>query len=120
MKIYKKSNNLNLNIKKLRIEKRLFARIMRFGLPIAFQSSLFSISNIVITSSLNTLDTTYANTYFNGKEGIVVSTKTIAFNIEGITYTAMNGFSHAAITFVGQNYGAKKPDRIKKIILSQK
>ena len=115
----RKDRCYNLDLKKLRIEPRLLKRILRFGLPIAFQSSLFSISNIIITSAVNNLDSLYANKYFGGEsgEGIVVSAKTIAFNIEGITYTAMNGFSHAAITFVGQNYGAKKYRRINRIFI---
>ncbi len=95
----------NLNLKKIRLEVPVIKRIMRIGLPIAFQSVLFSVSNIVVTASLNTFPPA------------VVNAKTIAFNIEGITYTAMNGFSNAAMTFVGQNFGARKYSRINKASL---
>ena len=46
-----------------------------------------------------------------------IAGKTIAINIEGLVYTAMNSYLHASTTFTGQNFGAKKPDRIKKSIL---
>ena len=66
------------------------------------QSSLFSISNVLITSAVNSFDT---NT---------VSGKTIAGNIDGILYTSLNSYLHAAMTFTAQNYGAGKPNRIKR------
>jgi putative MATE family efflux protein len=93
----------NLNFRKLRIEKNLLARIMRFGVPIALQSSLFSLSNIVFTSAVNTFPKH------------TISAKTIAFNIEVLTYTSMNAFSQAAMTFAAQNYGAKKYRRLNRI-----
>lgn len=71
----------------------------------AFQSSLFCISNLVVTSVVNTFPPH------------VVSAKTIAFNIENITYTVMNAFSSAAMTFIGQNYGARKFRRLNKVAL---
>lgn len=114
--IKRKSECYALSIRKLRMERRLVSRMLRFGLPVAFQSSLFSLSNIIITSSMNTLDGFYAGTKYahlgEGGEGIVVQAKAIAFSIEGITYTAMHSFTHAATTFIGQNYGAKKFNRI--------
>ena len=94
-----------LNPRKIRIEIPILKRILRIGLPTAFQSSLFSISNIILSSAVNTLPT------------VAVSARTIAFNIDGLLYTAMDGFHHAALTFVGQNYGARKPERIKKSML---
>jgi putative MATE family efflux protein len=103
--VRRKNESYALSFKKLKIEMSLVSRIMRIGLPIAFQSSLFSISNIIITSSVNTFPPS------------VVSAKTIAFNIEGITYTVMHAFSNATMTFIGQNYGARKHRRINRIFL---
>ncbi len=97
--------NYRLNLRKLRLELKLVSRILRIGLPIAFQSSLFSVSNIIITGSINTFPPH------------VVSARTIAFNIEGITYTVMSAFATTAMTFVGQNYGAKRFSRINKAVL---
>lgn len=101
--IARRGESYQLNFRKLRMEMQLISRILRIGIPMALQSSLFSISNIIITGSVNTFPKH------------VVSAKTIAFNIEGITYTVMNAFANTAITFVGQNYGAQKYRRINKI-----
>ncbi|MBQ7407175.1 MAG: MATE family efflux transporter [Clostridia bacterium] len=94
-----------LHLRSLRIEAPLLGRIMRIGIPMALQSSLFSVSNIIVTSAVNTFPPH------------VVSAKTIAYNIEGITYTVMNAFSNAAMTFIGQNYGARKFRRLNKVAL---
>lgn len=101
----RRDQSYGISVKKLRIERPILIRILRIGVPIAIQSSLFSVSNILITSSVNTFSKP------------VVSAKTIAFNIEGITYTAMNGFATAAMTFIGQNYGAKKNRRLNRIFI---
>ncbi len=103
--VRRKNESYALSFKKLKIDMPLVFRIMRIGLPIAFQSSLFSISNIIVTSAVNTFPPT------------VVSAKTIAFNIEGITYTVMNAFANASMTFIGQNYGAQKYRRINRIFI---
>ncbi len=101
----RRSQSYCINVRKLKIERSILIRILRIGVPIAVQSSLFSISNIVVTKAVNTFPSA------------TIDAKPIAFNIEGITYTAMNGFSTAAMTFVGQNYGAKKNRRINRIFI---
>ena len=98
----RRGESYQLHLRSLCIEAPLLKRIMRIGIPMALQSSLFSISNIVVTGVVNTFPPH------------VVSAKTIAFNIEGITYTVMNAFANAAMTFVGQNYGARKFRRLNK------
>ena len=94
-----------LDKKKLKIDLDILKRILRLGLPAGFQGTLFSISNIILTRGMNSLPTTD------------ISGKTIAINIESIVHTSMNSYLHAAMTFTGQNYGAKKPERIKKSII---
>ncbi|MBQ8529104.1 MAG: MATE family efflux transporter [Clostridia bacterium] len=96
---------INLDYRKIKIEAGIFASITKIGLPAGIQSALFSIANIFLTSATNTLST------------LEVSAKTIAFNIDGLVYTAMDGYLHSSMTFVGQNYGARKIERIKKSIL---
>jgi putative MATE family efflux protein len=103
--VRRRGESYRLYLKKICLELVIIKRVMRIGLPIAFQSFLFSISNIVVTAAMNTFPPE------------VVNAKTIAFNIEGVTYTAMNSFSNAAMTFVGQNWGAKKYSRINKASL---
>lgn len=100
-----KDETVRLDRRKLMMDRGSLTRILRFGLPAGIQGSLFSISNIMLTSAVNTLPT------------VDVSAKTIAFNIDGLVYTATNSYLHSTMTFVGQNYGAKKPERIKKSIL---
>lgn len=94
-----------LNKSMMKIDGDILKEILRLGLPAGFQGTLFSISNILLTSGMNTLATTD------------ISGKTIAINIEGLVHTSMNSYLHAAMTFTGQNYGARKPERIKKSIL---
>ena len=103
--IKRRTESYSLRLRALRIEMHLLSRILRIGIPMALQSSLFSISNIIVTGAVNTFPPH------------VVSAKTIAFNIEGITYTVMNAFANAAMTFIGQNYGAKRFGRINKAFL---
>lgn len=93
-----------LDLKKIGIDSAILKKILALGLPAGFQGTLFSISNIILTAGINQLPTTD------------ISGKTIAINIEGLVYTAMNSYLHASTTFTGQNYGAKKIDRIKKSI----
>ncbi len=100
----RKSENYGLSFKKLGIDRKVLLRILRFGVPAGIQSGVFSLSNVIITSAVNTLPTT------------TVSAKTIAGNIENLLYTALNSYMHASMTFVGQNYGAGRFDRIKKSI----
>ena len=94
-----------LDTSKLKIDKDLLKKILQLGLPAGFQGTLFSISNIILTAGMNTLPTTD------------IAGKTIAINIESLVHTSMNSYLHAAMTFTGQNYGAKKPERIKKAII---
>ena len=101
----RKDKNYGLSFSKLGIEKAMLLRILRFGIPAGIQGSLFSISNVIITTAANSFSTA------------VVSAKTIAGNIDGLLYTALNSYMHASMTFTGQNYGAKKVDRIKKSTL---
>ena len=103
--IKRKNQPYNLNLKRLKIDKELLKQILKLGLPAGFQGTLFSISNIILTAGMNSLATTD------------IAGKTIAINIESLVYTAMNAYLHAAMTFTGQNYGAKKPERIKKSII---
>ena len=98
----RKDRNYGLSFSKLGIEKAMMLRILRFGAPAGIQSSLFGISNVIITTAVNSFTTT------------VVSAKTIAGNIDGLLYTALNSYMHASMTFTGQNFGAKKVDRIRK------
>ena len=94
-----------LEFKKLRIYKKELKLIAVIGLPAGIQGSLFSISNVIIQSSMNTFG------------DIVMSGNTAAVNIEGFVYITENAFYHAALTFTGQNYGARQYKRTRKVFL---
>ncbi|MBR2987171.1 MAG: MATE family efflux transporter [Clostridia bacterium] len=88
------------------IHKNEFIRMLRIGVPAGLQGSLFSISNVLIQSSVNS---------FASVE--VIAGNTAAMTLEGYVYTMMNAFSAAAMTFVGQTVGAKRFDRISRVAL---
>ena len=94
-----------LNIKELRIVPDKLLKMMKIGLPAGLQGMLFSISNVLIQSSVNSFGS------------IAMAGNTAASNIEGFVYMSMNALHQTAISFTGQNFGAKKFARIKKILL---
>ena len=93
-----------LDFKKLRIDNAILLRIIKIGLPAGFQGMLFSFSNMVIQSSVNSFGATF------------VAGNSAAQSIEGFIYISMNSFAQATLTFAGQNMGAHKFDRIKKVV----
>ena len=90
--------------KRLKIDKPVFKRIMKIGIPASLQSCVFSAANIIIQSAINSLGTA------------VAAASSAAFNIEIFSYYVLNSFGQACTTFTGQNYGAWKPDRCKKTL----
>lgn len=91
-------------IKKLKIHGKMLIGILKIGVPAGLQGMIFSISNVLIQSSINTFGS------------IVVAGNSASANIEGFAYTAMNATHQSMLTFVGQHIGAKKISRIKKVI----
>lgn len=101
----REQGGIRLIPKKLRIHKEKLIRIVRVGLPAGFQGAVFSLSNVVIQSSVNIFGE------------VVVAGNSAAMNLEGFVYVAMNAFHQAAISFTSQNMGAGKKERIGKILL---
>jgi putative MATE family efflux protein len=93
---------IQLNIGECRIDGKSLREILRIGLPAGLQGSLFSVSNVLIQSSVNSFGS------------LVVAGNGVASNIEGFVYTAMNAQHQADMTFASQNYGAGKADRVRK------
>lgn len=98
------SDELHLDLQKLRPDRQIFLQLMRLGLPAGLQSSLFSISNIVIQSAINSYGST------------TMAAVSAAFSIEGFLYVAMNSFHQAAQTFTGQNIAAGRQDRADRVL----
>lgn len=103
--LMKEKEDYRLCLKDIRFHKEPFVKILRIGLPAGLQGTVFSLSNVVIQSSVNSFGAT------------VMAGNAAAMNIEGFVYMAMNAFHQAAVSFVSQNLGAGKFDRINKITI---
>jgi len=102
--LMKRTDAARLNLKKMRFYKIQLVKMLRIGLPAGVQSSLFSISNVLIQSSVNSFG------------DVLMSGNAASQNIEGFLYVAMNSFHQTAVNFIGQNVGAKQYSRVKKIV----
>lgn len=93
-----------LDFKKLNLDQNEVARIAKVGLPAGFQGAIFSISNVLIQSSVNSFG------------AIAVAGNTATCNLEGFIYNSMNSFHQTALSFTGQNMGARKIKRVWKTL----
>lgn len=94
---------IHLNLKKLRLHGSKVLQIARVGIPAGLQSSMFSISNTLIQSSINSFGSA------------AMAGNTAAGNIESFVSTPLAAFHQAAMSFTSQNYGARKPERLGRI-----
>jgi Na+-driven multidrug efflux pump len=92
--------------KLLRLDWFMIKKMLYIGIPSGIQGSLFSLSNVMIQSSINSFG------------DVVMAGNTAAANLEGFIYIATNAIYQAALTFVGQNMGAKKYKNIKRIAVT--
>lgn len=93
---------LKLNIRDIRLHRKLFQSEFKIGLPSGIQSCLYAITNIIIQTSVNGFGTDIAAAW-------------AAFGkLDAIFWTILGAFGIAVTTFAGQNFGAKKYDRVKK------
>jgi putative MATE family efflux protein len=97
------NGSMKLRPKLLFIHKQELIKIMQIGIPAGFSGILFSLSNVVIQSAINSFG------------NIAVAGNSAASNIEGFVYVSMNAFYQAAISFTSQNVGAGKYHRVNKI-----
>lgn len=104
LNLIRSHGSVHLDLKKLRIKKVMLGGIMKIGLPAGFSSIIFSISNVLIQSSINSF----------GANAMAGSGS--ASQLENFVYTAMNAIAQAALSFTGQNIGAQRYDRIAKIM----
>ena len=96
-------NACRLNFKKIKIHKKELKEIVKIGLPAGLQSSLFSFSNVLIQSTINSFGS------------VAMAGNTAAQNADAIIYTCTNAVAQTAMTFTSQNMGAKKYENIRKI-----
>ena len=102
--LMRRTDACKLVLTKLRIYLPQLAKIVRIGLPAGIQSSLFSISNVMIQSSINSFG------------GVLMSGNAAAGNIEGFLYVTINSFHQTAVNYIGQNVGAQQYSRVKKCL----
>lgn len=95
---------IHLDLKRMRIKGRILAGILRIGIPAGLQGALFSFSNVLIQSSINSFGST------------AMAGSSAASSIEGFVYTCMNSVAQSTLTFTGQNYGAGKSRRILRVL----
>lgn len=95
---------IHVEFKNLRIDWKILWRILKIGVPAGIQGAVFSLSNIVVQSAINSL----------GK--VTMAASSAAFNVEVMAYYILNSFGQACTTFVGQNYGAGQIDRCRKAL----
>ena len=95
---------LRLDLRRLAFHAGTLKQILLIGLPAGLQSTVFSLSNVVIQSSINSFGS------------MVVAGNSASSNLEGFVYTAMNAFAQAAVTFTSQNIGARKYHNLDRVI----
>ena len=104
--LIKRTDSCRLELKKLRFYAEPLKKILRLGIPAGIQASLFSISNVIIQSSINSLDTIYAG---------VVAGNAAASNIQNFAFMTNEGFKQTAMNFTGQNVGSGNYKRVRRI-----
>lgn len=103
--LMKEEGAIRFEWKYIGIDKGVLLQTIRIGLPAGVQGSLFSLSNVVIQSAINSFG------------AVIVAGNSAAGNIEGFVFVAMSAFSQAIVAFVSQNLGAGKYERINKVVV---
>ena len=101
--LMRRTDGCKLQLRKLRFYKAQLTKMISKGLPAGIQGSMFSISNVVIQSSINS----FGEVFMSGNAA--------ASNIEGFAYVCMNAFHQTALNFAGQNVGAGQYKRVSRI-----
>ena len=103
--LYKTDAVYQLRFKKLRIKWVYLGQIFRIGIPAGIQSTLISFSNVLLQSSVNSFGS------------IAMAGYTAANNILSFLYMGANSITQACMSFTSQNYGARKPKRMDRVLL---
>lgn len=102
--LMKEKGACHFSFKDLSINKRIFKRMLQIGLPAGLQGAVFSVSNVLIQSSVNSFGS------------IAMAGNTAASNLENFVYVSMNAMHQTAVSFTSQNYGGGQYHRIGKIL----
>ena len=102
--LHRSKKPVHISIRKLRIRRNVLLQILRIGVPAGVQGMIFSLANLCVQSAINSLGAT------------VMAASSAAYNVEVIAYYVINSFGQACTTFTGQNYGAGKTDRCRRVL----
>jgi putative MATE family efflux protein len=102
--MYRSNGDIRVRFSRLRLEWKIIAKLLLIGIPSGVQTALFSLSNVLLQSSVNSLG------------DAVMAGVAAAASLEGFVVIALDSVYQASLTFVGQNVGAKKYENIKKIV----
>ncbi|MBP0969544.1 MAG: MATE family efflux transporter [Oscillospiraceae bacterium] len=94
-----------LDLKQMRFNPRTALEILRIGIPSGIQTMMFSVSNVVMQRSINSFDSSD-----------IIAGNTAGSNLENFCYIAMMAFTQACVSFTSQNYGARKYEKLRKIM----
>lgn len=100
-------DSIRLTIKELKIHGDKLKKVLHYGIPSGIQGLLFSVSNVIIQSAVNSFH-----------DVAVVGGSSASSSIEGFMYTAMNAVAVTALNFAGQNYGARQYKRVDKVLIN--
>lgn len=102
--LVKMDREIKVRFRDLHIHRDLLRQILRIGIPSGIQSCMFNFANVIIQSAINSLG------------AMVMAGSSAAYNLEIIAYYVLNAFGHTCMTFIGQNYGAGKMERCRKVL----
>lgn len=102
--LMRRTDDCRLELRKIRFHRAQLSKILRIGLPAGIQSSLFSISNVIIQSSVNS----FGDVFVSGNSAVA--------SLEGFLYAVLNAFQQTTVNFVGQNVGARQYRRANKTV----
>lgn len=102
--LMRRTDACRLDLKKIRFHKPQLEKMLRIGLPAGIQGSLFSISNVLIQSSVNS----FGDVFMSGNAA--------SSNLEGFVYVSLNAFQQTAVNFIGQNSGARQFNRVRRVL----
>lgn len=102
----KSEGGLKLELSKLKIHRKKMLQIFKIGLPAGMQGAIFSVSNVLIQSSVNSFGS------------IAMAGNAASANIEGFVYNAMNAVYQTNLSFTSQNIGGKKYTRVNRILFA--
>ena len=102
--LMRQSDATRLEWRQIRLDRHIFSKIMRVGIPAGVQNMMWSVSNIAVQQAMNTFGS------------IVVAGNSAALNLEGFVYVSMNAFTDACITFTSQAAGAQDTHQVRRVM----